>query len=143
MPTVSVSAVIEAPIEKVWEIVGDLSAQPKWNNVHVAFPKGVPSPVTVGASFTQTITNMGLPNDIAWTVEAYEPGRLLELRGKAPMNVATRLRYEVEGVAAGTRVTIENEFNSPLIRLMAGRLKKGAEADMKTSLRELAALLAQ
>ena len=80
MPTASVSAVITAPIEKVWEIVGDLSAQPRWNNVHVGFPKGVPSPVTVNATFTQTITNMGLPNDIAWTVSEYEPERVLEAR---------------------------------------------------------------
>jgi|GEM_PF-1912997 hypothetical protein len=141
MPTASVSAVVKAPIEQVWEIVGDLAAQPKWNNVHVAFPKGVPSPVTVNAAFTQTITNMGLPNDIAWTVSEYEPQRVLELRGKGPMNVATRLRYEVKPLAEGTSVTIENEFNSPLIKLIAGRLKKGAEADMKSSLRQLAALL--
>lgn len=143
MPSVSATTVLPVSIDKAWATVGDLSTQSEWNTVHVGFPDGLPSPLVANARFKQTITNQGLPNDIAWTVTALEPERLLELTGKAPMNVTTRMRYELTTTADGTRLTIENEFNGAMIKLISGMLKKGAKAELDASLVKLNALLAQ
>jgi hypothetical protein len=141
MPTVTVSAVVAAPIGEVWRIVGDLNAHSRWNTLHVGFPVTLPEPVGVGTTFTQTLSTMGMSNDVVWTVSAVEDERVLELRGKAPMNVSTRLRYHLAAAPEGTKVTIENEFAGAAVALMAGRVKKGAAAEMRTSLDRLAGLV--
>lgn len=136
MPAVTVSTDLSAPIDKVWAVVGNMSAQPEWSVTHVEFPNGLPE-LADGVEFTQKVKNMGMPNDIQWTVTALEGERVLELTGKAPMNISVRQRFELAAVDGGTRLTIENEIDGTMIKMMAGRVKTSVKADLDASIAKL------
>jgi uncharacterized protein YndB with AHSA1/START domain len=141
MPTVSASQVYAAPVDQVWAALADPETYPRWNSVHLSFPGGAPQKLEPGVSFTQKIKNMGMPSDIQWTVETVEPGRVLALRGKAPMNVAIQMRYDLTEVDGGMRLDVANEFDGAMIKVMAGPLTKAGQADLDASMVKLGEFL--
>jgi uncharacterized protein YndB with AHSA1/START domain len=134
MPTVSASNVYPAPVGKVWALLTDPATYPRWNSVHVSFPGGAPETLEPAVTFTQKIKNMGMPSDIKWTVATVEPNHVLELEGKAPMNVSVQMRYELAEVDGGTRVDVRNQFEGAMIKMMAKRLTEAGQADLDKSM---------
>lgn len=134
MPVVSASAVYPAPVDKVWAVLTDTSTWPSWNTVHVGFPKGAPDKLEPGESFVQKIMNMGMPNDINWTVVTVDEGRLLEFTAKAPMNVSVKMKYEIAEVDGGTKVDVENTFEGAMIKPLVPQLTKSGQASLDASM---------
>jgi uncharacterized protein YndB with AHSA1/START domain len=113
----SATALVEAPLEKVWRILSDLAGWPTWN-------KGVSEirvngPVESGTTFVwkaggtkivSRLEQVAPPHRIAWT------GKIFGIRA---IHV-----WELAAEAGGTRVRTEESFEGPLARLFPGLAKK-------------------
>ncbi|MFE9408861.1 SRPBCC family protein [Streptomyces sp. NPDC006704] len=142
MAEVSAEARIDAPAEKVWTRLTDFSSYGEWNATHTSFPTGGPERLELGATYTENMKLMGFPAEVAWTVDAFEPGRVFGVQGKGPMGVNVTNRYSVVPDGAATTVRIDGEFTGAAVSLMAGKLKDSATAALNESLRRLAGLCA-
>ncbi|MFD3441403.1 SRPBCC family protein [Streptomyces sp. NPDC058685] len=142
MAEVSAEARIEAPAEKVWAELTDFSGYGRWNATHTSFPKGGPTTLEVGATYEENMKLMGFPAEVTWTVDEFEAGRLLGIRGKGPMGVTVGNRYSLTPEGDATLVRIDGEFTGAAVSLMAGKLKDSATAALNESLRKLGGLVA-
>ncbi|MFD9790174.1 SRPBCC family protein [Streptomyces sp. NPDC059070] len=141
MAEVSAQARLEAPVEKVWARLTDFTSYGEWNATHTGFPRGGPAKLEAGATYTENMKLMGFPAEVTWTVEEFEAGRLLGIRGKGPMGVLVGNRYLLTPEGNATLVRIEGEFTGAAVSLMAGKLKDSATAALDESLRRLGALV--
>ncbi|WP_433570803.1 type II toxin-antitoxin system Rv0910 family toxin [Streptomyces sp. CA-251247] len=142
MAEVSAEARIEAPAEKVWAELTDFTGYGRWNATHTSFPKGGPTTLEVGATYEENMKLMGFPAEVTWTVDEFESGRLLGIRGKGPMGVNVGNRYSLTPEGDATLVRIDGEFTGAAVSLMAGKLKDSATAALNESLRKLGGLVA-
>ncbi|WP_327685310.1 type II toxin-antitoxin system Rv0910 family toxin [Streptomyces sp. NBC_00467] len=142
MAEVSAEARIEAPAEKVWAELTDFTGYGRWNATHTGFPKGGPTTLEVGATYEENMKLMGFPAEVTWTVDEFEAGRLLGIRGKGPMGVNVGNRYSLTPEGDATLVRIDGEFTGAAVSLMAGKLKDSATAALNESLRKLGGLVA-
>ncbi|MFF0447229.1 SRPBCC family protein [Streptomyces sp. NPDC004609] len=141
MAEVNAEARIEAPAEKVWAQLTDFTSYGQWNAMHTGFPKGGPASLELGATYEENMKLMGFPAEITWTVEEFEAGRLLGIKGQGPMGVSVGNRYSLTPDGDATRVRIEGEFTGAAVSLMAGKLKDSATAALNESLRKLGGLV--
>ncbi|MFF7202987.1 SRPBCC family protein [Streptomyces sp. NPDC008141] len=142
MAEVSAEARIEAPAEKIWAELTDFTGYGRWNATHTSFPKGGPTTLEVGATYEENMKLMGFPAEVTWTVDEFEAGRLLGIRGKGPMGVNVGNRYSLTPEGDATLVRIDGEFTGAAVSLMAGKLKDSATAALNESLRKLGGLVA-
>ncbi|MEU5435017.1 SRPBCC family protein [Streptomyces sp. NPDC020719] len=142
MAEVSAEARLEAPPEKVWARLTDFTTYGEWNATHTGFPQGGPEKLELGATYAENMKLMGFPAEVTWTVDEFEAGRLLGVKGKGPMGVNVGNRYTLTPDGNATVVRIEGEFTGPAVSLMAGKLKDSATAALNESLRGLGALVA-
>lgn len=142
MAEVSAEARIEAPAEKVWAQLTDFTAYGQWNATHTSFPQGGPAALELGATYEENMKLMGFPAEVAWTVDEFEAGRVLGIRGKGPMGVSVGNRYTLTPDGDATQVRIDGEFTGAAVSLMAGKLKDSATAALNESLRKLGGLMA-
>ncbi|MFI0239326.1 SRPBCC family protein [Streptomyces sp. NPDC016845] len=141
MAEVSAEARIEAPAEKVWARLTDLTSYGEWNATHTGFPKGAPTSLEVGGQFEEDMKLMGFPAEVVWTVEELAAPRTLAIGGKGPMGVHISTRYTLTPDGNATTVRIDGAFTGAAVSLMAGKLKDSATAALQESLRELAGLV--
>ncbi|MFI1171656.1 type II toxin-antitoxin system Rv0910 family toxin [Streptomyces melanogenes] len=141
MAEVSAEARLEAPAEKVWAQLTDFTAYGEWNATHTSFPQGGPEKLELGASYAENMKLMGFPAEVTWTVDEFEAGRLLGIKGKGPMGVSVGNRYTLTPDGDATLVRIEGEFTGAAVSLMAGKLKDSATAALNESLRKLGGLV--
>ncbi|MFI0780956.1 SRPBCC family protein [Streptomyces sp. NPDC021212] len=140
MAEVSAQLRIDAPAERVWARLTDFSSYGDWNVTHTGFPQGAPAPLEAAATYQENMRLMGFPAEVTWTVEEYEPGRVLGTRGKGPMGVNLGMRYALTPDGDATTVRVDGDFTGAAVSLMAGKLKDSATAALNESLRRLAAL---
>lgn len=141
MAEVSAQIRVEAPAEKVWAQLTDFSSYGDWNVTHTGFPQGTPASLDVAATYQENMRLMGFPAEVTWTVEEYEPGRVLATRGKGPMGVTLGMRYALTPDGDATTVRVDGDFTGAAVSLMAGKLKDSATTALNESLRKLAALV--
>ncbi|MEU1949698.1 SRPBCC family protein [Streptomyces sp. NPDC020125] len=141
MAEVSAQIRIEAPAEKVWARLTDVSTYGDWNATHTSFPRGGPATLEVAATYEENMKLMGFPAEVTWTVEECEPARLLATRGKGPMGVNLTMRYSLTPDGDTTTVRVDGEFTGAAVSLMAGKLKDSATSALNESLRKLSALV--
>ncbi|MFF1556793.1 SRPBCC family protein [Streptomyces sp. NPDC058279] len=142
MAEVTAESRIEAPAAKVWAQLTDWDAYGRWSMTHTDFPKGGPTSLALGSTFTENMKMMGFPAEVLWTVSELEDERLFAITGKGPMGVAVLTRYTLVPDGGATTVRIDGEFTGAAVSLMAGKLKDSATAALNESLRRLAALVA-
>lgn len=142
MPKVSVSQEAAVAPERAWELASDLSRYGEWLTMHEGFTTDVPSDPRAGDTYRQKVKLMGMPAEIAWRVVTAEAPSTLALAGDGPMNVKAANRTTIEPTPAGSRITLEMEFNGPaLAGPMAGMVEKQAGAAARDSLAKFVTLL--
>ncbi|MFD9909972.1 SRPBCC family protein [Streptomyces sp. NPDC059063] len=141
MAEVSAEARIEAPAEKVWAQLTDLSAYGKWSTTHTGFPQGAPDALAEGGTFVENMKLMGFPAEVVWTVVELESPRVFAIKGRGPMGVDVSTRYTLEPDGGATTIRTDGEFTGAAVSLMAGKLKDSATAAMNESLRKLGGLV--
>ena len=148
-PTAETSITIDAPADRLWGIVGDVTRIPEWSPVchQVEWVDG--SSAVVGARFR----GHNRLNGARWSRECViteaEPGAVLAFSTLFKGQESTRWRYRMEPTAAGTRVTEAYEVVAVptwvrMMRRLPGAMAKterDTKQNIETSLDRLKAIV--
>lgn len=93
---VRAGADVAAPLALAQSLVADLARYAAWLTMHSSFRGSPPEVASVGDTFEEQVSLMGIPADIAWTVVEAEDG-LVALDGTGPMDLSLGLRISVTG----------------------------------------------
>jgi len=140
MATVQTSIDIDAPVQRVWELVTDLERLGDWVTIHRDFPGPPPGAVEEGTRFQQTLAVAGTPFAVEWTAVEVDGPKRLSWEGAGPAGATARTTYSLSGENGRTRFDYENEFRLPAGELgeAAGGVVSGyAEREAESSLARL------
>ena len=141
MPTVVRTIDVAKSPEEIWAVGADFSRYAEWNQTHKAFPDGPPELVE-GNTFRETVTIMGMPGEVKWTItEVVEPRRFA-LVGDGPMGIKLGAVLELTPSGAGTTGSLSASFGGgPLIGPLGDSVAKATEQATDASLSKLDALI--
>jgi uncharacterized protein YndB with AHSA1/START domain len=143
---VDASIEIDAPPERVWEVVMDPARLGDWVTIHRDVDKMSDRPLKDGSTVEQKLCLRGVNFHVRWTVaEAHEP-ELAVWDGRGPARSKAHTSYRLSSVDGGrTRFHYENEFKAPLGPLGAAAsraLVRGVpQREANASLRNLKRLI--
>lgn len=154
---VRTSAEADVPLAAAGAAVLDLASYSRWLSIHVEHRGTVPGVASVGDAFGEQVMIMGIPADIAWTVEdveesdpaAGDAGRTaVTLRGLGPMDLVLVLRVAAEatGGTAGEGVTLRVDAGiggDPVEGPLGATVAASVEEALSTSVTAFAASLAE
>jgi uncharacterized membrane protein len=132
MSTVSAKIVIDAPVERVWEIVMDPYRLGDWVTIHKSVSKVSDLPLRAGSTMDQSMHVRGLTFKVHWTLMAVDSPRCAEWEGGGPAHSTAIIRYELSSDDEGrTAFHYTNEFHVPGGRLgnVASRMIVGATSE--------------
>lgn len=142
MATTQVEKDIQAPIERVWEVAGDLNRWGEWNTMFTKWkgdPPAVPAP---GDRLTAVLTVMGMTNTVTLTVEDYVPLHRIAFSGSAMAGAKVTLTTSVENLDGATRVGSTVDFVSQMmVGAIGAAVEKAARKELSASLDRLADLV--
>jgi len=107
------SIAVNAPAEKVFEYVSDLTKLPEWGQFSVAVRQTSQGPVGVGSTYETDGKQFGNHTD-SCTVTEYVPGQKFALETKGDAG-DVRNSFEIVEEGATTRLTKVQEFTKPAL----------------------------
>jgi uncharacterized membrane protein len=143
---VTASIEIDAPREKVYDLVLDPSRLDEWVTIHRRVNSRDGGPPRQGYEMNQTLHLRGANFKVSWTLtEADRPDRAT-WEGRGPAHSYARTSYDLRALDDDrTRFEYENEFTAPggFLGAAASRMLIGGvpEREAKRSLERLKALL--
>ncbi len=144
MSLVNAKIQIDAPIERVWEIVMDPDRLREWVTIHRALGAVSGKPMGTGATMEQSMHIRGVTFKVSWTLTDVSAPNRAQWEGRGPAHSRALTRYELSGDNGATRFDYTNEFTTPGGRLgaVAGRVFVGgvSEREAHKSLERLKAL---
>jgi carbon monoxide dehydrogenase subunit G len=136
---------IDAPPEKVWEVVMDPQRFGDWVTIHRRITKSDSGPAREGMHVEQTLCLRGATFKVKWELAECDSPRRATWEGRGPMHSHAHTAYVLEPHDGGTRFLYENEFKAPggPLGAAASRVLVGGlpEREAKASLQKLKALL--
>ena len=145
MSVVSVSIVIDAPLEEVFGLSMDPFRTPEW----VTIVRGVhdvdDGPLRVGFRMGQTLCLRGVKFKVRWELKELDAPRFARWEGKGPARSVAIIEDQLSPEGEGTRFDYRNEFRTPFGALGAvasGVLVGGIpEREATASLRRFKAMV--
>ncbi|MCW2755478.1 MAG: polyketide cyclase [Marmoricola sp.] len=143
MAEVHVTQDIAANQEDTWRIFSDLSKFADWLTIHDKFYGDPPTEISVGSTFTEQATIMGMSNKIEWTVEAYDAPKSLTIGGKglAGAQITFVLSLEATGDSSCTARIDADFVGTMVVGAIGAAVERAANKEVTASLEKLAALL--
>lgn len=124
MPLLEATTIIDAPVERVWPVLADVSRWPLWLPTVTSVEPLGPPPLSIGASYR--VVQPKLPAAV-WSVVELSPNSHFSWESRSP-GVRVLGTHELHPVtAASTGVSLRIDFSGPLsglARLVAGRLTR-------------------
>ena len=146
MSTVHVTTRINAPVERVWDVVMDPSRLRDWVTIHRWVRDVSSRPLHEGSTMTQCLHLRGVSFHVNWKLIDMRAPNHAEWEGIGPAHSRARIRYELQSDGEGaTDFEYINEFHPPggVLGTMASRVIVGAasEREAERSLERLKALV--
>ena len=139
MSEVITSITIDAPPEKVWEVVMDPHRLGEWVTIHRKLNSASKD------EMEQTLHVRGVNFHVRWELEECEAPTHAVWRGRGPARSHAETEYRLTAVDGGTRFAYRNEFKAPLgpLGAAASRALVGGlpEREAHQSLRNLKSLV--
>ncbi len=134
MKSYSATTIIDASAERVWEILTDAPAYPRWDPWAVK----VEGTIAAGANIT-TYTKLSPNRAFRVKVSQFVPGQLMTWTGGMPFGLFKGVRRFAIAPrpAGGVEFTVSETFSGPLLPLLAGSLPdmSGPFADFAAGLK--------
>ena len=145
MTLVRASIDIDAPPERVYDLVLDPTRLDEWVTIHRRVNERDAGPPREGFEMNQTLCLRGANFHVRWKLtEAERPGRVT-WEGRGPAHSYARTSYGLREIDGRTRFDYENEFKAPggFLGAAASRVIVGGVPDREAdrSLQRLKALL--
>jgi uncharacterized protein YndB with AHSA1/START domain len=136
---------IDAPPERVWEVVMDPRRLGDWVTIHRRLGD-VPARLRRGTTFEQTLNLRGAHLHVAWTIVDMDPPRRAVWEGQGPAHSRASIVYELRPQGDGsTCFEYTNEFKPPggALGAVAGRVLMGglSQREAQRSLQRLKQLI--
>jgi len=114
MGVIERSVDVEAGPEEVWDVLVDVRRLPEVSR-HTVEVKDAPERLThEGQHFTQVVTAIGKRFESEWTVERFEPGRVVTIEGSVGFGVRYCLTQSVAPAGPGrSRLTVCIRYTLP------------------------------
>ena len=136
---------IDAPPERVWELVMDPKRLGEWVSIHEEVSDVPAGELTKGSTFGQRMKLKGVPLKVRWEVAECEAPSRARWQGEAAAGAKARISYDLSERDGGTVFDYENEFELPAGKVgkLAGRAFNAMSGDKeaKKSLQKLKELL--
>jgi uncharacterized protein YndB with AHSA1/START domain len=115
MKRVSASIDIDAPPERVWEVVMDPDRLKDWVTIHRRLGKVSDAPLKDGSTLEQTLHLRGVSVKVRWTVEEARAPERAVWEGRGPARATAHTIYSLAANGnGGTHFEYVNEFKPPL-----------------------------
>ena len=141
MSEVITSITIDAPPERVWEVVMNPHRLEEWVTIHRRLDSAS------DGEMTQTLCLRGVHFHVHWELATCEAPRHAVWEGRGPARSHAETEYRLTPVDGGTRFAYRNEFRAPLgpLGAVASRALVGGlpEREARESLRNLKSLVEQ
>jgi carbon monoxide dehydrogenase subunit G len=134
---------IDAPPEKVYEVLMDPHRLGDWVTIHGGLETKHDGSLKIGEELVQKLKVAGQKFKVHWTV-VKDGQRRIEWNGKGPMGSKAKVVYDLEPRDGGTRFCYMNEYAAPggPIGALAARAVSGkARSEGRKSLEKLKRLL--
>jgi len=142
---VSQSVEINAPIERVWELVMDPDRLGDWVTIHNSVSDVPDEPLETGSTFRQKMKLKGVPLKVDWEVVECEAPTRARWSGEAAAGAQASIVYDLSEKDGVTTFDYQNEFELPAGKAgkLAGRAFNAMSGDReaKKSLARLKDLL--
>lgn len=136
---------IDAPIERVWDLVMDPDRLGEWVSIHEEVFDYSGGDLETGSTFGQRMKLKGVPLKVRWEVTECEAPRRARWNGEAAAGAKARISYDLAEGDGGTVFDYENEFELPAGKVgkLAGKAfnAMSGEREAKRSLKRLKELL--
>ena len=114
MSVVTASIEINAPPERVWELVMDPSRLGEWVTIHHRLVRADDGPPHEGFEMEQQLHLRGVNITVHWRLVECRACALAVWEGRGPARSRARTEYRVSTEGTGTRFDYRNEFHPPL-----------------------------
>ncbi|MEA2292790.1 MAG: hypothetical protein QOE86_429 [Solirubrobacteraceae bacterium] len=137
---------IDAPPERVWEVVMDPDRFGDWVTIHRKLNSHDSGPPREGMKMEQTLCLRGASFRVKWTLEECSDAEKAVWEGRGPMRSHARTEYGLRPDGnGGTQFHYENQFKAPggVLGSTASKVLVGGlpEREAKKSLQRLKALV--
>ena len=132
---------IDAPIERVWDLVMDPERLGDWVTIHRSVAEVPDGELTTGSRFRQEMRLKGIPLKVRWEVVECRPPRHARWQGKAAAGAEARISYELSEDGTGPGSTTRTSSSCRRGRRQARR--PGLQCDLRGSRGEADACPAQ
>jgi len=142
MAHVNVSQEISANQEDTWKVFSDLSSFEKWLTIHDKWYGEPPTELSVGTTFTEQATIMGMSNKIDWVVEECNAPSNLKISGKGLAGAQITFNLSVTPNGEGCTASIEADFTGQMVvGAIGAAIERASDKECKASLEKLAELV--
>lgn len=115
MSKVTAKIEIDAPPDKVWEVVMDPERLGDWVTIHREVDRVSDRPLKDGSTLRQALCLRHVHFHVRWTVEEAMPCELAVWEGRGPARSKAHTIYRLSANGdGGTNFEYENEFKPPL-----------------------------
>lgn len=111
MATLTVSADLTAPPDRIWRLLQRFDRYHEWLPVHDSFPRPPDLPPAPGGTFVQCVTLLGMTGELHWTFEDLRPAREFALSAQVTANARVRAVFLLDPHGQGTRMTCRYEVS--------------------------------
>jgi uncharacterized protein YndB with AHSA1/START domain len=131
MSTVHAEIDIEAPVERVWDLIMDPHRFGDWVTIHRSVDNVSATPAERGATMDQVMHIRGVTFHVHWTLVSVDAPIRAEWEGLGPAHSRARILYELADRGGSTGFEYTNEFTVPGGRLgtVASRVIVGAVSE--------------
>jgi carbon monoxide dehydrogenase subunit G len=135
---------IDAPPERVYEVVMDPQRLDDWVTIHDHLEDSPPGQLEKGSELTQCLKLAGRKFKVRWTVVENAPCDRVVWEGKGPVASHAKVIYEFEPKGDSTRFSYTNEYElpgGPLGKLAGRTLSRMTKKALDGSLQRLKSLI--
>ena len=136
---------IEAPPERVYDLVMDPKRLGEWVTIHAGLKQSPDGDLRKGSELIQSLKLAGRRFDVHWEVVQAEKPKRVVWEGKGPVHSRAKVVYDLDADGDGkTCFSYMNEYSmpgGPLGRIAAGVLRHTAERESERTLEQLKRLV--
>ncbi|KUI42971.1 hypothetical protein AU198_07845 [Mycobacterium sp. GA-1199] len=123
--------------QEAWEHVSDLNALGDWMVMHEGWRSELPDELTVGTTIVGVAGAKGLRNRVTWTIQKFDPPKLIEVTGKGVGGTRYGLTMTVAPTEAGSAFTLTmNLGGAPLFGPIGATAARAVKGDIERSIRK-------
>jgi carbon monoxide dehydrogenase subunit G len=135
---------IQAPPERVYEVVMDPRRLEDWVTIHHHLEDAPNGQLKKGSKLTQCLKLAGKRFNVRWTVVENDPCTRVVWEGRGPVASHARVVYEFSGTNGATTFSYLNEYDLPggALGRVAGRaVSRMTQKELEGSLQRLKSLV--